>query len=116
MKRSLPASKLSAPVEPKWNYQDDILASSLMLVTIAEGSPNGRFPSKSSCGNMSSASRSCSGGTLNGSIAPSKSYKVDLCSMDHPINEKPLKRNSEPVSMDIDDAGGDDWGFFVDSL
>lgn len=114
MKRSLAPSKPSTPVEGKWNYQDDMLASSMVLVTMGEGNTAGRFQSKSSDGNLSST-RSCgSGGTLHGSMSSSKSCKVDLCAMNQSNSEEPSKRSSEPASMDIDENDGDDWGFFVD--
>jgi hypothetical protein len=114
MKRSSSTPALPNPVEGKWNYQDEILASSMMMVTIAEENTAARLRSKASVGNLSSAS---SGDTLSGwgSTGSRKSCKMDLSSMCESKAEQPSKSSSyEPVSMDVNESGGDSWGYFVD--
>lgn len=69
----------------KWNYQDDMLATNMMLVSIdEEGSSmkNRNHQTNGSMGSMAS-SRCSSGGSLQGwgTTASRKSYKRDLSSL-----------------------------------
>jgi hypothetical protein len=120
----------------KWNYQEDILATSMMLATISDDKDR-RFQTRRS-GSM--GSNVSSGGSMSrcssrsslsgwGSATSRKSYKVDLCSLadrDPPTNQYHVK------SVSVDSGGGhegcdvlpssvvpdtveDVWGFFVDS-
>jgi hypothetical protein len=86
MKRSSSLAALPQDPKPdnKWNYQDDILASNMMLVAIDEET-NSSFTQRHHQGSMGSmaSSRCSSRGSLNGwgSTSSRKSYKVDLSSL-----------------------------------
>jgi hypothetical protein len=86
MKRSSSLAALPQDPEPesKWNYQDDILATNMMLVSIDDDTSLS-FMQRNQQGSMGSmaSSRCSSRGSLNGwgSTASRKSYKVDLSSL-----------------------------------
>jgi hypothetical protein len=118
----------------KWNYQDDILATSMMLATISDDKDrryqtrrSGSMGSTVSGGSMSRcSSRSSLSGW--GSATSRKSYKVDLCSLadrDSPTSQYNVKSASASSSGShgacdelltvVPDTVEEAWGFFVDS-
>jgi hypothetical protein len=88
MKRSSSVAALADPEgETKWNWQDDMLATSMRLVAIEEedshrNSMKRNHQNNGSMGSMAS-SRCSSGGSLQGwgTTASRKSYKRDLSSL-----------------------------------
>lgn len=119
----------------KWNYQDDVLATSMMLATISDDKDrrcqtrrSGSMGSNVSSGGSMSRCSSRSSLSGWGSAASRKSYKVDLCSL---ADRDPSTRQYQEKSASADsggthegcdvlpsvvpDLGGDVWGFFVDS-
>jgi hypothetical protein len=145
MKRSSSIAALANPEpESRWNYQDDVLATSMMLVSIDEDTKNNmlkRSHPHSSNGSMTSfaSSRCSSRGSLSGwgSSTSRKSYKVDLASLaslevvdatNDSSSSKGEGSHREQQSKTItgvqsNNIGstvevhheGDCWGFFVDS-
>ena len=87
MKRSSSVAALADPEgETKWNWQDDVLATSMRLVAIEEEDPQrNSMMNKKNNGSMGSmaSSRCSSGGSLQGwgTTASRKSYKRDLSSL-----------------------------------
>ncbi|KAG7341885.1 hypothetical protein IV203_006977 [Nitzschia inconspicua] len=147
MKRSSSVAALPhdpQPEESQWNYQDDLLATNMMLVSIEEET-NHSFMQRNQQGSMGSiaSSRCSSRGSLSGwgSAASRKSYKVDLCSLGNledaqqqqPKQDSSQRNSSKGSTQRIVTAGsshpvsassshsaipadsGDTWGFFVDS-
>jgi hypothetical protein len=144
MKRTSSLAALADPEpESRWNYQDDVLATSMMLVTFDEDTKNNmlkRSYPHSSNGSMTSfaSSRCSSRGSLNGwgSSTSRKSYKVDLASLASlevvdTTTSPSSKEGSQLVaqqsktiaSVQSNSSGSteevhheeDCWGFFVDS-
>jgi hypothetical protein len=140
MKRSSSTAALADPEpESKWNYQDDVLAASMMFVSIDQETSTSMKRNNEGSGSMGSiaSSRCSSRGSLSGwgSVASRKSYKVDLASLagmeDDSSNfchsydpSAQLISNSMVVTStsavsttrtDGSNPNGESWGFFVDS-
>ena len=112
MKRSSSIAALDDTIDVKLrnnpSYEDGVLVTSMMLVTIAEENrqasrmlskqrSNGSLGSMSTIAtNSSSLSRCSSRGSLRGwgSTASRKSYKVDLCSLADGISEDSIHHHS----------------------
>lgn len=92
MKRSSSVAQLAEP-EPEsiWNRQEDVLATSMLLVSINEETNHSLTLLRKASGSMGSmaSSRCSSKGSLSGwgSTASRKSYKVDLSSIGFLENE-----------------------------
>jgi hypothetical protein len=144
MKRSSSIAALPHDPEPeyKWNYQDEVLASNMMLVSIDEDT-NHSFMQRNQQGSMGSmaSSRCSSRGSMTGwgSTVSRKSYKRDLCSLanlddaqlaalskEESKEKKASKDIGRPLASksaavlpsaqgDADSGDGDSWGFFVDA-
>jgi hypothetical protein len=121
----------------KWNYQDDVLATSMMLATISDEkclrrpARSGSIGSNVSTGNLSRCNSSRSSLSGWGSTTSRKSYKLDLCSLaggdssadHHHHHDKSTEaansgRNRESCDERTSVAGDtaeDSWGYFVDS-
>mmetsp|Transcript_12900 Transcript_12900/g.20762 ORF Transcript_12900/g.20762 Transcript_12900/m.20762 type:complete len:131 (+) Transcript_12900:80-472(+) len=128
MKRSSSDAALADPEpESKWNYQDDVLATSMMLVSIDEENVLKRNHQTSGSLCSMASSRCSSRGSLNGwgSSTSRKSYKVDLSSLagddcspkDQQHRQHQGSRTAAPSSGSTSDHADvdDSWGFFVDS-
>eukprot|EP00536_Pseudo-nitzschia_multiseries_P000921 jgi/Psemu1/321836/estExt_fgenesh1_pg.C_110053 len=144
MKRSSSIAALDHTIDVKLGnlpgYEETVLASSMMLIAIAEEDRQERNglrkqKSNSSMGSLSttsSFSRCRSQGSLSGwgSTASRKSYKFDLCSLadedrvngditnHRSLKNKrkcatlPLKRNGANKSTSVQSHALDSWGFF----
>jgi hypothetical protein len=124
MKRSAPSSShesSSSCSSVQWNHRTEILASSMMLVSISE---NASLDLQHKSRNLSSSTLgSGSGESLSGwgPSAARKSYKVDLNLMGEQEQQqaqqqefKDMKGDDGTSSMDSGDED-DAWGFFIDS-
>mmetsp|Transcript_21519 Transcript_21519/g.50964 ORF Transcript_21519/g.50964 Transcript_21519/m.50964 type:complete len:148 (-) Transcript_21519:301-744(-) len=147
MKRSSSIAALDHTIDVKLGnlsrYEEKLLASSMMLIAIAEEDRQERGllrkqTSNSSMGSMSttsSFSRCRSHGSLPGwgSSVSRKSYKVDLCSLadeddahedmrnthvalknKRKAKTLPLKRDGGTSSTSVENHALDSWGFFLD--
>lgn len=148
MKRSSSIAALDDSIDIKLrnyrhSYDESLLVSSMMLVTIEEErrGKNQLLTKQRSIGSMSatsSFSRSSSRGSLRGwgSSASRKSYKVDLCSLvsmddfhgetagNHHAMPKVRRKQSTTLSLQKNEPNFtgapltnptlDSWGFFLD--
>jgi len=89
----------------------EMLASAMMLVSLAEGAVV-HTDYNSSFSRASSSSANSSGTSLSGwgSAATRKSYKVDLCSLGS--SSEPM---SQPMTQVFADTFDSSWGFYADT-
>lgn len=118
MKRSASTSEMSASEDGcgTWSRSTEMLASSMMMVAISEGTSSGDLDYKGSTGTLTSSRSSASCLSGWGNSTSRKSYKVDLATLGEPSLE--TGKNLPPASIEISNSQPsceDCWGFFVES-